>query len=142
MPVGPTASVGTPSTASAPATIPPGRRRLLLAITLAVPWLLLARVEIGLRVAGVGSGHPLFVPYEPEPGWLFTNPDFARRYFGGGPFTPSPPLHFFRATKAPGTFRVVFQGESSAAGFPYGHGGAPSRMLAQRLQASFPDRPV
>jgi tetratricopeptide (TPR) repeat protein len=122
--------------------LPPGRRRLFLAITLALPWLLLGLLEIGLRIAGVGGSYPLFVPYEPEPGWLFTNPDFARRYFAGGPFTPSPHLDFFRAVKAPGTFRIVFQGESSAAGFPYGHGGAPSRMLAQRLQAAFPDRQV
>jgi lysophospholipase L1-like esterase len=128
-----------PLTAPAP---PAGRRRLLLALTLALPWALLALVEGGLRVAGVGGSYPLFVPYEPEPGWLFTNPAFARRYFGDGPFTPSPHLDFFRAAKAPGTFRVVFQGESSAAGFPYGHGGAPSRMLAQRLQATFPDRPI
>ena len=140
MPVGASASAPSPTAASAP--LPPGRRRLFLAVTLALPWLLLALVEVGLRVAGVGGSYPLFVPYEPEPGWLFTNPDFARRYFAGGPFTPSPHLDFFRATKAPGTFRVVFQGESSAAGFPYGHGGAPSRMLAQRLQATFPDRPV
>jgi lysophospholipase L1-like esterase len=142
VPVGTSASVGPPTAAPAPATSPPGRRRLLLAITLALPWLLLALVEIGLRMAGVGGSYPLFVPYEPEPGWRFTNPDFARRYFAGGPFTPSPHLDFFRATRAPGTFRVVFQGESSAAGFPYGHGGAPSRMLAQRLQATFPERPV
>jgi lysophospholipase L1-like esterase len=141
VPVG-TAAPAPSQTAAAPSPLPPGRRRLFLAITLALPWLLLALVEIGLRIAGVGGSYPLFVPYEPEPGWLFTNPDFARRYFAGGPFTPSPHLDFFRAAKAPGTFRVVFQGESSAAGFPYGHGGAPSRMLAQRLQATFPDRPV
>ncbi|MGZ8455688.1 MAG: tetratricopeptide repeat protein [Gemmatirosa sp.] len=120
----------------------PGRRRLLLALTLALPWVLLALVEVGLRIGGVGGAYPLFVPYEPEPGWLFTNPDFARRYFAVGPFTPSPHLDFFRAVKAPGTFRVVFQGESSAAGYPYGHGGAPSRMLGQRMQATFPDRPI
>jgi tetratricopeptide (TPR) repeat protein len=130
---------------AAPSTVPtpaPARRRLLLAITLALPWALLALVEVGLRLAGVGGALPLFVPYAPEPGWLLTNPDFARRYFGGGPFTPSPHLDFLRATKAPGSFRVVFQGESSAAGYPYGHGGAPSRMLAQRLQATFPDRSI
>ena len=120
----------------------PGRRRLFVAIALALPWLLLALVEGGLRLAGVGGSYPLFVPYAPAPGWLFTNPDFARRYVAGGPFVPTPHVDFFRAVKPEGALRVVFQGESSAAGFPYGHGGAPSRMLAQRLQATFPDRPV
>lgn len=126
----------------APPPLPPARRRLLLALTLALPWLLLALVEAGLRLGGYGGRYPLFVPYADQPGWLMPNPEFAKRYFQSGAFTPTPHVDFFRADKAPDTFRVIFQGESSAAGFPYGHGGAPSRMLAQRLQATFPARTV
>ncbi len=130
-----------PAAPPPPAPPSPARRRLLVAVTLALPWLLLAAVEGGLRLAGYGGRPPLFVPYEPEPGWLYTNPDFARRYFRGG-FVPTPHVDFFRADKAPGTFRVVFQGESSAAGYPYGHGGAPSRILERQLEAAAPGRPV
>jgi lysophospholipase L1-like esterase len=117
------------------------RRRLLLGVTLALPWILLALVEVGLRLGGCGSAYPLFVPYAAEPGFLFLNEQVGRRWFRG-PFVPSTRLDFFHAAKAPNGIRVVFQGESSAAGFPYGHGGAPSAMLEQRLQATFPDRQI
>ncbi|AHG91994.1 hypothetical protein J421_4457 [Gemmatirosa kalamazoonensis] len=108
---------------------------------MALPWVLLALVELGLRVAGFGGSYPLFVPYRDAPGFLFQNDSVGRRYFHGA-FVPSPHLDFFHATKPAGGLRVVFQGESSAAGFPYGHGGAPSRMLEQRLQTAFPGRSV
>lgn len=131
-----------PAPPSVAPPLPPARRRVFLAATLALPWLLLALLEVGLRLGGYGGGYPLFVPYAEQPGWLMPNPEFAKRYFQSGAFTPTPHVDFFRADKAPSTFRVVFQGESSAAGFPYGHGGAPSRMLQQRLQATFPGRPI
>lgn len=137
----PTAPAAPPAAPPA-TTLAPGRRRLFLGVTLALPWVLLALVELGLRLGGYGSDHPLFVPYAQRPGYLMVNEWVGRRWFGNGPFTPSVALDFFRAERAPGTFRIVFQGESSAQGFPYGHGGAPSRMLEQRLQATFPDREI
>ena len=130
-----------PASPAPPPPASPARRRLFVAVTLLLPWLLLALVELGLRLGGYGGRPPLFVPYADQPGWMMTNPEFARRYFRGA-FVPTPHVDFFRAEKAPGAFRVVFQGESSAAGFPYGHGGAPSRLLEQQLQAAFPGREV
>ena len=120
----------------------PRRRWLFTGITLALPWLLLALLEVGLRLAGYGSSYPLFVTYAPRPEYLFANQEVAKRYFRGGAFLPTPEVDFFLAHKPPRAFRIVFQGESSAQGFPYGHGGAPSRMLQQRLQATFPDRRI
>ena len=118
-----------------------GRRRLFVVITLALPWLVLALFELGLRVAGYGSRHPLFVA-SGQPGWLVPNPETGKRYFAAGPFTPTPEVEYFRERKTPATYRVMFQGESSAQGFPYGHGGMPSRMLERRLQAAFPEREI
>jgi hypothetical protein len=106
---------------------------------LALPFLLLATLELGLRVVGFGRSYPLFVP-APAPGYLLPDAEVARRYFREGTIVPTPQMDFFRAEKRPGAFRIFFQGESSAAGFPYRHGGAPSRMLQTRLQATFPDR--
>lgn len=48
----------------------------------------------------------------------------------------------FRADKGPGTFRVVVQGGSTAAGYPYGYGASPAGMLQQRLQRTFPERRI
>ena len=118
------------------------RRRLFLAITLAFPWLLLLLLELGLRAGGYGDSYPLFVRHPSQRDWLVPNPGAAWRWFRGIPFAPTPETEFFRASKAAGAFRIVFQGESSAQGFPYGHGGMPSRMLEQRLQAAFPDREI
>ncbi len=120
---------------------PAQRRRLLTGIALALPWASLALAEGALRMADVGHTDPLFVPYADDRRFLMTNDSVGRRWFRGA-FVPSTHLDFFRATRGPRTLRLVFQGESSGAGFPYGHGGAPSRMLEARLQATFPDRDV
>ena len=124
------------------APLSPGMRRLFTAITVALPFILLLLLEVGLRVAGYGESHPLFVRAEGRPEFMHPNPDVAKRYFPKGTIVPLPHLDFFRAERRPETFRIIFQGESSAAGFPYRHGGAPSRMLQQRLQATFPDRDI
>ncbi|HET7457632.1 MAG TPA: hypothetical protein VFJ74_08245 [Gemmatimonadaceae bacterium] len=138
----PPAPPATPAPHEAAPSRGPRPRWLLAAITLAFPWLLLAGLELGLRAGGYGSSYPLFVPYPDQPGYLLVNPDIGKRYFRGGPFTPSPQVDFFRAEKPPGTVRLFLQGESSAAGFPYGHGGAPSRMLQERLELAYPGRDV
>ncbi|HET7231109.1 MAG TPA: hypothetical protein VFJ16_13945, partial [Longimicrobium sp.] len=124
-----------------PAPLSPAKRRAFTAITLLFPFLLLGLIELGLRIVGFGDSYPLFVD-APAEGYLLPNADVAKRYFRKGTIAPVPQMDFFRKEKQPGTFRVFFQGESSAAGFPYRHGGAPSRMLQQRLQATFPDREI
>ncbi|GAC1647568.1 MAG: hypothetical protein NVS4B3_01800 [Gemmatimonadaceae bacterium] len=113
-----------------------------MAVTAMFPVFLLLAIEGALRLVGYGDSYPLFVPYPLRPEYLHPNPNIAAHYFPDGTITPRPQLDFFRAAKQPGTFRIVFQGESSAAGFPYRHGGAPSRMLEQRLQATFPNRSI
>jgi tetratricopeptide (TPR) repeat protein len=130
-----------PAADAAPLALSRRRRIAFTAITLAIPLVLLLLLELGLRLAGYGGSYPLFVEYRARPEYAQINPDVARRYFRQS-FVPTPEVEFFRADKPPGTFRIVFQGESSAQGFPYGHGGAPSRMLKQRLEATFPDRRV
>jgi len=127
---------------TAPRALTPRKRRLFFAVAVALPWILLALIEVGLRAGGYGSAYPLFVPHAAQRDYLATNQAVAWRYFGSGPFTPTPELDLFRARKRPGAFRIFMQGESSAQGYPYGHGGAPSRMLEQRLQSSHPDREI
>lgn len=114
----------------------------MMAIVMALPFLLLGALELALRAVGYGDDYPLFVIAPNHPEYLQPNPQMARRYFANGPFVPTPSLDFIRANRTPKTYRIVFQGESSAQGFPYGHGGMPSRMLEQRLATAFPDRDI
>ena len=134
---------------SAPALneAPVGKTRprwLLPAITLALPLLLFALVELGLRVAGVGQLEPLFVPVESAPDHLQPNPDFVQRFFPDPRQAPAVSIDttWFPAVKPTGTLRIFVQGESSAAGFPYGRWASPAALLQQRLQRSLADREV
>ena len=120
------------------------RRPLFLAITLLVPLLALAAAELVLRAVGIGELEPLFVPVESAPGYLQPNPAAVQRFFPDPRAAPDVSIDttWFPATKAPGTLRLFVQGESSAAGFPYGRFASPGAMLQQRLQRSYPDRNV
>jgi len=132
-----------PATPGPPATSP-ARRRAFVLITLLAPLLLFAAAETGLRLAGVGELEPLFVPVESAPGYLQPNPAAVQRFFPDPRRAPAVSIDttWFPATKAPGTLRIFVQGESSAAGFPYGRFGSPGALLQQRLQRAYPDRNV
>lgn len=120
------------------------RQRLLWLITLSLPLLLLAVAEGAMRLAGLGALEPLFVPVASAPGYLQPNPDAIRRFFPDPARAPDVSIDttWFPATKTPGTLRIFVQGESSAAGFPYGRWASPAALLQQRLQRAWPDRNV
>ncbi|MCE3285299.1 MAG: hypothetical protein K0R70_1555, partial [Steroidobacteraceae bacterium] len=120
------------------------RQRLLWLITVLSPLVLLAFAEGGLRLAGVGTLEPLFVPVASAPGYLQPNPEAVRRFFPDPTRAPDVSIDttWFPAKKGDATLRIFVQGESSAAGFPYGRWASPAAMLQQRLQRSYPDRDV
>jgi lysophospholipase L1-like esterase len=122
----------------------PTRRALLLAITLLTPLFLFGATELALRTAGVGALEPLFIPAPQAPGYLQPNPDFVRRFFSRPEQAPKVAIDttYFLAAKPAGTLRIFVQGESSAAGFPYGRWASPGALLQQRLQRSLPEREV
>jgi len=114
-------------------------------IVLLLPFVLLALTEVGLRFAGFGHDlEPLFMPSPGQPGYLQANPRAVTRFFVDPSEAPQVSIEtaYFRAHKTPGTFRVFVQGESSAAGFPYGLGASLAGMLDQRLERAFPDREI
>ena len=123
---------------------PRDRRGLFLAITLLLPLLLFGTVEAVLRAAGLGELEPLFVPVESAPGYLQPNPAAVQRFFPDARAAPDVSIDttWFPAAKAEGALRIFVQGESSAAGFPYGRWASPAALLQQRLQRTYPDRPV
>jgi tetratricopeptide (TPR) repeat protein len=117
------------------------RRRLFTVVALCIPVLFFVLLEAGLRLAGYGHSYPLFIPVAGAPGFLQANPDSVKRFVVDEFATPEVRIHptRFPAQKAPGTVRIVVQGGSTAAGFPYGYGASLAGMLQQRLQATWPD---
>ena len=127
--------------ASEPVPLSPAKRRAFWIATALVPVVFFLLLEGGLRLAGYGGGYPLFVPVEGAPGMLQPSREVARRYFANNnPPTPNP--DFFPADKPEGTFRVVVQGGSSAAGYPFYRGASFAQILDTRLGLAYPDRDV
>jgi lysophospholipase L1-like esterase len=122
----------------------PGRRRAFLAITLLLPLALFGAAELLLRATGTGALEPLFVPVPQAAGFLQPNPDAVQRFFPDPAAAPDVSIDttWFPARKPDRGLRVFVQGESSAAGFPYGRWASPGALLAGRLQATYPDRDV
>jgi len=122
-----------------------GRLWLFRAIAVALPFALLGLVEGGLRLAGYGKHlEPLFVAAPGHPDYLQANPRAVLRFFADPAQAPSVSIEtaYFKAMKPPHSFRLVVQGESSTAGFPYGLGASLAGMLEQRLKRSYPDREI
>lgn len=129
---------GSPSTASG------GRRRLFAVLTVLLPFAGLLLVEGGLRLAGYGQTHPLFVPAAGGSDYAVASSRAIRRFVPNPAHVPRLKIRpvVFRPDKGAKTLRIVVQGGSSAAGYPYGYGASPAGMLQQRLQRTFPDRKV
>ena len=118
-----------------------GKRQAFWLATLLLPVVFFAALEGGLRAVGYGGSYPLFVEQEGAPGYLRPSRDVARRYFASNqPPTPNP--DFFAADKAEGTFRIVVQGGSSAAGYPFYRGASFPQVLGTRLRLAFPDHEI
>jgi lysophospholipase L1-like esterase len=126
-------------------TTSPGRRAAFWIILIALPFALLGGAELALRLAGFGQDRePLFVPSPSQPDYLQANPRVVTRFFTDPSQAPAVSIEtaYFRKQKQPDTFRVFVQGESSAAGFPYGLGAALAGVLDQRLERGFPEREI
>ena len=114
-------------------------------IVLLLPFVALAATEVALRLAGFGRDlEPLFIRSPGLSGYLQANPGVVTRFFTDPSQAPDVSIEtaYFRASKVPGSFRVFVQGESSAAGFPYGLGASLAGILDQRFERAFPGREV
>ena len=100
--------------------------------------------DIGAELARhfLGEGAIVLGTYRRElPADLQANPRVVTRFFTDPAQAPSVSIEtaFFAAQKQADSFRVFVQGESTAAGFPYGLGAALAGVLDQRLERLFPD---
>jgi tetratricopeptide (TPR) repeat protein len=76
------------------------------------------------------------------PDRLRANTEVLRRYFPTRAPQVSPETVDFAKHKRPGSYRLVVQGGSTAAGFPYGQPAGLASMLGERLEATFPNRDI
>ncbi|WP_333607708.1 hypothetical protein [Arsukibacterium sp.] len=119
------------------------KNQLFLVIALCLPFLLLAIAEGALRLLNYGDAYPLFIPSPANEAYLQTNPQVIKRYFPPGQAPAvSPDTVLFKASKPANSFRIVIQGESTAAGFPYGRWGSLQGMLEQRFKREYPDHQI
>ncbi len=115
------------------------RYALYLGFTLAFPLLLLAGIEMALRLANPAGGLGLFVPAPRVKGdYLVANGSVGERWFSGIDNPPTPPHELFARSKPARAFRVFVMGESAAAGFPYPHNAEFSRLVADVLRDVLP----
>ncbi len=115
------------------------------AVVVALPLVVLGVAEAALRLAGFGHDlEPVFIASPQQPGYLQANPRAVLRLFLDPDQAPAVSIEtaYFRRQKSPGTLRVFVQGESSAAGFPYGLGASLAGVLDQRLERAYPSREV
>lgn len=112
-------------------------------IMLAIPVVFFLLLEGALRIAGFGGKLPLFIENPAHTDYLLPRPDILSRYF---PEEHVPRVtmeaNFFLKEKPENGFRLVVQGGSTAAGFPYGLGASLSGMLDSRLRQTYPNRDV
>jgi tetratricopeptide (TPR) repeat protein len=117
-------------------------RALFYLIALLLPVVFFAVLEGGIRLTGLAAEEPLFIAG--PPGYLRPNEAVVNRFFIHPSRAPRVSIDttFFRETKPDDLFRVVVQGGSSAAGFPYGKWASLTGMLGARLKRAAPGREI
>jgi tetratricopeptide (TPR) repeat protein len=135
---------GNPMTADKNARPARSRRIIFTAIAVGLPLVLFTSVELALRLSDAFPREPLFIVNPTFPEYSLANPRVVQRFFSTAAAAPNVSIEtaFFSTNKPPGTLRIVVQGGSSAAGFPFGYGASLAGMLEQRLRREFPARHV
>jgi lysophospholipase L1-like esterase len=119
------------------------KRPIFYLIAALLPVVLLVLLELTLRIAGYGNSYPLFVPSPNAAGYLQPNPELIQRYFAVGRAPKlSMDTQLIASEKPADSFRIVVQGGSTAAGFPYGRWGSLQAMLTQRFKRSYPEKNI
>ncbi len=115
------------------------RVRWFKAIAILLPVLLLAAVELLLRLFGYGHDTSLFIRDPDKPGFWVMNQYASERYFSDTVNETKGSIEPFAVEKPAHTFRIFVLGESTTAGYPYFHNGSFHRWLQFRLMHDYPD---
>lgn len=122
---------------------PRRKRSSFYLIALLLPFLIFGILELIFRFTLVGEREPLFVPAGVD-GYLKPNDSVVYRFFTNRGAAPNVSIDttYFLDKKPDDGLRIVIQGGSTAAGFPYGRMASPTGMLEQRLRRAFPSKTV
>lgn len=117
---------------------------LFRGVAVTIPFLFFLLLEMGLRLSGFGRDLPLFILNQTSPDYLLPNPDVVKRYFPAGAATPNVSMeaNFLLKVKPDNAIRIIVQGGSTAAGFPYGLGASLAGLLDHRIKDSLPEQSV
>lgn len=116
------------------------KKILFITISILLPCLFLALIEIGLRLVSFGDDLRLFVPGS-DLRYLEANRLVGKRFFSKFEQT-QPPRDPFLKEKPSNGYRIFVLGESTVQGFPYEPNLAFPRILQRRLQDVFPNRTI
>lgn len=125
-----------------PSELSPGRKRAFTVAMLLLPVLFFLLLEGGLRLVGYGASYPLFVEVEGQPDLLMPSREVAKRYFTNQAAVPTPNADFFPREKGEDVIRIVAQGGSSTAGYPFYRGASFPHVLGTRLELAYPGQEV
>ena len=123
--------------------LPAWKRALFIAITITLPLVLLAVLELSLRMFGWG-GYPEFIRRVgtlPSGAQLcIVEPAASKPYFFANPSRPGyAEQSSFCMPKPAGTVRIVLIGESAAKGYPQPSNLAMSAFLQSMLSDAWPE---
>ncbi len=108
------------------------KKILFWLITILFPVLILAIIELGLRLSSYSNERQdLFIEYAANTDHLIANPEFVKRYFPT--FQPNIAPNPFKKEKAANTLRVFVFGGSSTLGFPHNFYYSFANQLEQKL---------
>jgi lysophospholipase L1-like esterase/tetratricopeptide (TPR) repeat protein len=105
-----------------------------------LPYLLIAVLELTLRIFSYGNDLSLFIP-SADSRYCEINHHVGERFFSKLEYTTPLSERFLKEKPANG-YRIFVLGESTVQGFPYEANIAFSKIIQRRLQDIFPDRVV
>lgn len=119
------------------------RRWLFRAAAMSLVFVLLAVIELALRLAGSGQELVLVKHAGPQApaGTFLLNPEIDRVYYGPSDLN-GPESRPFLLPKPKDTYRIVVIGGSTVVGFPYSQDLAFPRFLELALRQQAPDRTI
>ena len=120
------------------------KRWIFYIIAVCIPIAILLLIEATLRLINYGQDVALFIDNPANQHYQVTRPDILKAYFAEQAELPSVALEpsFLLKQKPSNGLRIVVQGGSTAAGFPYGMGASIAGILDQRMRQTFPQRYV